>query len=60
MVFIALILVSIFASLEIADNGIKKIDFLTPTWSFVISYSAFAFEGIGVVLPIREITENKD
>lgn len=60
MVIAALILVSIYATEEIHEHGFKKIDFVTSQFSFSISYAVFAFEGVGVVLPIMEITENKE
>jgi len=60
MVILALGMVSYFASVEISKNGFKPIAPMTPEFSFSISYAVFAFEGVGVVLPIMEITENKE
>lgn len=60
MVGIALIMITVFATKEMQENGVKSLDFITPNYSFAISYAVFAFEGIGVVLPIMELTENKD
>ena len=60
MVIIGLTLVTIFATKEIQENGFKELKFVTPEWAFSVSYAVFAFEGVGVVLPIMEITENKE
>ena len=52
-----------FAGIRIHDQGGFKFDELnlfTPQFFKAIPYSAFAFEGVAVVLPLREIVEDKD
>ena len=61
MVGVGLIMITVFATIEMNKNGgAHSIPFVTSSFSFAISYAVFAFEGIGVVLPILELTENKD
>ena len=60
MVIIGLTLVTVFAGKEVSANGFKELSFVTPEWAFSVSYAVFAFEGVGVVLPIMEITEDKE
>ena len=60
MVFVGLIMITIYATQEINANGVKPLSFVTNEFAFSMSYAVFAFEGVGVVLPIMEITENKE
>ena len=60
MVLVGLLTISIYATMEVKDNGFKSLPFITSGFSSAISYAVFAFEGIGVVLPILELTENKE
>ena len=60
MVFVGLIMITIYATKEINANGAKPLAFVTTEFAFSMSYAVFAFEGVGVVLPIMEITENKE
>ena len=60
MVIVGLITITIYATQEINTNGIKPLTFITSGFSSAISYAVFAFEGVGVVLPILELTENKE
>jgi proton-coupled amino acid transporter len=60
MVLVGLITITIYATQEINTNGIKPLTFITSGFSSAISYAVFAFEGVGVVLPILELTENKE
>ena len=60
MVFVALTMVTVFAAKEVHANGFKEVPFVTSNFPLALSYAVFAFEGVGVVLPIMEITENED
>ena len=60
MVIVALVLVCVYAGVEVKASGVKELSFVTSNFSLILSYAVFAFEGIGVVLPIMEITENKE
>ena len=60
MVLVGLIMVTVYATKEIQMNGMKTLSFVTSEFAFSMSYAVFAFEGVGVVLPIMEITENKE
>ena len=60
MVIVGLVTITIFATIEIKENGAKTLSFVTSEFAFSMSYAVFAFEGVGVVLPIMEITENKE
>ena len=50
-----------FGTKEIVDNGgeVTVNPLFTTTFYKAIPYSAFAFEGVAVVLPLREIVEDK-
>lgn len=60
MVLVGLVMVCVYGGKEVQLNGWKELDFVTSEFAFSISYAVFAFEGVGVVLPIMEITENKE
>ena len=60
MVIVGLVMITIYATIEIKENGAKTLSFVTSEFAFSMSYAVFAFEGVGVVLPIMEITENKE
>lgn len=64
MILITIVVISVYAGLEIKDNGgvsTAGVQFINPTlWPDAIGFSVYAFEGIGVILPIMEITERKD
>ena len=61
-VLILTVVVAVFtyASINIADVGEVTINPLfTPVFFKAVPYSAFAFEGVCVVMPLREIVEDK-
>jgi solute carrier family 36 (proton-coupled amino acid transporter) len=64
MIMITIIVVSVYAGLEVKDNDgftTTGVQFINPTlWPDAIGFSVYAFEGIGVILPIMEVTERKD
>ena len=50
----------VYGGIEIADNDeIIVNDLVTGKFFLAIPFSAFAFEGVAVVLPLREITEDQ-
>ena len=52
-----------FAGIQIGDQGgfkFGELSLATNVFFKAIPYSAFAFEGVAVVLPLREIVEDKD
>lgn len=63
MILITIVVVCAYAGIEVRDNGwdAKGAEFINSTlWPDAIGFAVYAFEGIGVVLPIMEITERKD
>jgi len=64
MIIITIIVISVYAGIAISDNGgldTAGVQFINHKhWSDAIGFSVYAFEGIGVILPIREVTEKKD
>lgn len=64
MIIVTIIVISVYAGIEIHDNkGITTagVQFINPTtWFDAIGFSVYCFEGIGVILPIMEVTERKD
>lgn len=62
-IFVTVITICVYAGINVGDNGwdTKGAQFINSTlWPDAIGFSVYAFEGIGVVLPIMEITERKD
>lgn len=62
MIIITFIVIVAYASASLSNNGlqmegIKPID---SNWAEAIGFSVYTYEGIGVILPIREVTANKD
>jgi hypothetical protein len=52
--------VVIFSGLEIGDTGtVHKNDLFTIDFIKAVPYSAFAFEGVAVVMPLREIVADQ-
>ena len=63
MIFVTLIIVCSYAGIQVKDNGwdTQGITFLnTSLWSNAIGFSIYAFEGIGVILPILDVTARPD
>ena len=64
MIIITVITVCVYAGIEIGDNGgwdTKGVSFInTSLWPNAIGFSVYAFEGIGVILPIMEVTERPE
>ena len=61
-ILILLVIVSIIASgaVEVADTGFKTGNpLITSQFYVAIPYSAFAFEGVAVLMPLREIVADQ-
>ena len=50
--------ICIYSGIEIADTGVTLNPGFTPVFFKAIPYSAFAFEGVAVVLPLRSIVQD--
>lgn len=64
MIFITLVAIITYATVHVENVGhFTTLGFaaINPTlWPNAIGFSVYAFEGIGVILPIMEVTANKD
>ena len=62
MIIITLIVLFGYAGASLAENGPKfdRIDPIGPLWADAIGFSVYTYEGIGVILPIREVTADKE
>ena len=64
MIFITLVAIITYASINVSDQGGFTTEgfvaFNTDLWANAIGFAVYAFEGIGVILPIMEVTENKE
>uniref|UniRef100_A0A7S3G106 Amino acid transporter transmembrane domain-containing protein n=1 Tax=Strombidium rassoulzadegani TaxID=1082188 RepID=A0A7S3G106_9SPIT len=63
MIVLTLIVVVIYGARELAEKGsqIKTVDFInSQTYADAIGFSVYCFEGIGVILPVQDITANPD
>ena len=63
MIIVTIVVVCIYAGIEIGDHGFDTsgVAFLnTQLWPDAIGFSVYAFEGIGVILPIMEVTEKPE
>jgi len=63
MIVITLIVVCSYAGINAKDNGwdAKGVTFINSSlWPDAIGFSVYAFEGIGVILPILEVTARPD
>lgn len=59
MIFVTVLTCFIYGGREMKTHGsqMSGVDTFNPkTWSTAIGFSVYFFEGIGVVLPINEIT----
>jgi len=63
MIFSTLIVVSIYAFINMLKEGISiyKADlFNSVSYNDAVGFSAYAYEGFGVILPVYDITKNKE
>ncbi len=47
-----------YAGIEIGDHGAEVNPLVTPVFFKAVPYAAFAFEGIAVLLPLRDVVED--
>ena len=60
IIFIVLISIFVYAGINLGDLGEVQVSPLfTIQFYKAIPYSAFAFEGVAVVMPLRDIVEDK-
>jgi proton-coupled amino acid transporter len=64
MIFLTLVAIVTYASVHVSNVGHFTTEGFfalnTQTWPDAIGFSVYAFEGIGVILPIMEVTVNKE
>lgn len=64
MIVVALVTIIVNGSKKMIDNKETRIDtipfFNTNSYSDAIGFSVYAFEGIGIILPVQDITANPD
>lgn len=64
MIAVALVAIITYASIHVKDQGGFTnqgfVAFNTALWPDAIGFSIYSFEGIGVILPILEVTEDRD
>jgi proton-coupled amino acid transporter len=65
MIFITLTVIVIFASVSVSNNGFLDHNPAVPwfnkkLWPDSIGFAIYAFEGIGVILPVQDITEDRE
>ena len=61
MIIITLIIIFVYAGMDISDKG-PQMDEIKPVgelWADAIGFSVYTYEGIGVILPIQEVTADK-
>ena len=60
MIMLAIIIIVSFGGIKISNDGLKNdVDFINQrTFTDAIGFSVYAFEGIGMILPVQEITAN--
>ena len=61
MVIISVITIFVYAGMDLAADGpnMSSIGPVGHKWADAIGYSVYTYEGIGVILPIREVTADK-
>ena len=61
MIIITIIVIFSYAGISLSNDGIqiKSIGPVDNLWADAIGFSVYTYEGIGVVLPIYEVTANK-
>jgi proton-coupled amino acid transporter len=63
MIVLALIILVTYGCLHIKENGGRHTDvpFINEkTFTDAIGFSVYAFEGIGMILPVQDITKNQE
>ena len=66
---VTLLTVYVYGGIKLSHDGSQlgktahfgPVSLINPmTWSDAIGFSAYAFEGIAVILPVQDITANKN
>ena len=63
MIVLTLIIVVIYGAIEMTKNGnqVSTVPFInSDTYTDAIGFSVYCFEGIGVILPVQDITANPE
>ena len=62
MIIITVVVICVYASIDVADDGVQMsgIKPVGSLWADAIGFSVYTYEGIGVILPIREVTACKE
>lgn len=62
MILLAIVTIVSFGTVEIKDHGLKSdVEFFnSKTFTDAIGFSVYAFEGIGMILPVQDITKNQE
>jgi proton-coupled amino acid transporter len=62
MILLALIILVVYGSINLSKNGRNTgVPFINEkTFTDAIGFSVYAFEGIGMILPVQDITKNPD
>ena len=64
MIVVALVTIIAYGSQKMINEGTTQIDTIpfmnSKTYSDAIGFSVYAFEGIGIILPVQDITANPD
>ena len=58
MIIISVLTIFIYAGIDLAQDGpnMSEIGPVGEYWADAIGFSVYTYEGIGVILPIREVT----
>merc|ERR1719469_1609447 len=62
MIIITLVVIFGYAGASLGNNGVQMqgIKPVGTLWADAIGFSVYSYEGIGVILPIREVTADKE
>jgi len=62
MIIISIVTIFVYAGIDIANDGpnFSEVGPVDNLWATAIGFSVYTYEGIGVILPIREVTADKD
>lgn len=60
LIFVTAIMIIVFGFIKVKNHGWGEgiVAFNEATWLSIIGSAIYSYEGIGVVLPIVEVTEN--
>ena len=62
MIVLMITVVSIYGFVKTSERGYNKFDMVKPfepKFSDSLGFAIFAYEGIGLILPVQDITANK-